>query len=99
MYTNSQWTWKAVAENPDIEDAGALYAGLVIQHPAQPFYITCKVHGKLVNLGRRYMFGDDDERHYYTCVHPQSSQESIQDEVKDLESEIVRLITEASARE
>jgi hypothetical protein len=98
-YTNAQWTWTAVAENPDIEDVGALYAGLIIQHPDQPFYITCKVQGKLMHLGRRYLFGNDYEQPCYTCVYPQSSPQNIEEEAERLESSIVELITQAAASE
>jgi hypothetical protein len=70
---------------------------VVIQHPGQPFYITCKVNGKLVNLGRKYMYSNGVERLYYTCVHPQISQESIEKEAEGLESNIVGLISGAAA--
>jgi hypothetical protein len=97
LYTNAQWTWKAVAENPDIEDVGALFAGVIIQHPGQPFYMTCKVRGKLVHLAKRYRYGNDDQRPYFTRIHPRSSEENIQKEAEELEADIVKLIAGAAA--
>lgn len=97
LYTNAQWTWKAVAENPDIEDVGALYAGVIIQHPGQPFYLTCKVNGKLVNFGKKFRYGNEEESPCFTLIHPKPSQESIQKEAEELEKEIIDLIARAAA--
>lgn len=97
FYTNAQWTWKAVAENPDIEDVGALFAGVIIQHPGRPFYLTCRVKGKLVNFGKMFRYGNDDERPYFTIINPKPSQQSIQKEAEELEKEIVDLIAHAAA--
>ncbi|KIW64993.1 hypothetical protein PV04_07286 [Phialophora macrospora] len=98
FYTNAQWTWKAVAENPDIEDVGALFAGVIIQHPGQPFYLTCKVSGKLVQLGKQFRYGTDDERPYHTLIHPKPSQQNLEVDANRLEKDIVDLITQAAAR-
>ena len=35
LYTNAQWAWKAVAENPDIEDVGALVCRDCPSHDSQ----------------------------------------------------------------
>jgi hypothetical protein len=98
FYTKAQWTWKAVAENPDIEDVGALFAGVIIQHPGQPFYLTCKVSGKLVRLGKQFRYGNDDELPYHTLVHPKPSQQNLEVEAGRLEKDIVDLIAQAAAR-
>ncbi|OAP57233.1 hypothetical protein AYL99_07971 [Fonsecaea erecta] len=91
-YTSARWTWTAVSENPDIENVGALYLGIIIRHPNKPFYLTCKINGKLVNIGRRFRYGDDGEPSILTLVYPQTSQQSIEKEAKELENEIVALI-------
>lgn len=91
-YTNAQWTWTAVSENPDIENVGALYLGVIIQHPNQPFYLTCKINGKLINLGKRFRYGKDDEQPFVTLIYPQQSQQDIEKEAQALENEIVALI-------
>jgi hypothetical protein len=98
LYTNAQWTWKAVAENPDIEDVGALFAGVIIQHPGQPFYLTCKVSGKLVRLGKQFRYGNDDGLPHHTLVHPKPSLQNLEVEAGRLEKDIVDLITQAAAR-
>ncbi|ETI26462.1 hypothetical protein G647_03239 [Cladophialophora carrionii CBS 160.54] len=98
VYTTAQWTWKAVAENPDIEDVGALFAGVIIQHPGQPFYLSCKVTGKLVQLGKKFRYGNDDDRPYHTLVHPKPSQQDLEVEAERLEEDIVDLIAQAAAR-
>jgi hypothetical protein len=97
LFTNAQWTWKAVAENPDIEDVGALFAGVILQHPGQPFYLTCKVSGKLVGLGKKLRYGTDEDRLYYTLVYPKLSQENLDKEAKQLQDDIVDLISRAAA--
>ncbi|OCT48653.1 hypothetical protein CLCR_05031 [Cladophialophora carrionii] len=98
VYTTAKWTWKAVAENPDIEDVGALFAGVIIQHPGQPFYLSCKVTGKLVQLGKKFRYGNDDDRPYHTLVHPKLSQQDLEVEAEQLEENIVDPIAQAAVR-
>lgn len=98
LYTNAQWNWKTFSENPDIDDVGALYAGLILQHPGQPFYLTCKVSGKLVSLGKKFRYGNDGNRPYHTLIHPRPSQQNLQNDVDQLEDTIIELMSKPPAR-
>lgn len=98
FYTDAQWSWRAVSENPDIEYVGALYAGVVLQHPGQPFYLTCKVSGKLVGLGKKFRYRNDANRPYHTLIHPRPSQQNLQSDVDQLEDKIIDLMAKAAAR-
>ena len=71
---------------------------MIIQHPGQPFYLTCKVSGKLVNFGRKFRYGNDNERPHYTLIHPKPSQQNLEIEAEQLEKEIVDLISRSAAR-
>jgi hypothetical protein len=86
QYTTASWQWTATADNTEFEDVGALYAGLVLQHSNQPFYISCKASGKLAKRRHRFRARRDDERPYSTRLTPQASTEQIEQHARDLDS-------------
>jgi hypothetical protein len=97
LYTNAQWIRQAPAENPDIEDIGALYTGVTIEHTGQPFYLTCRVEGKLAALQKRFRYWQAKKIPYFAVINPKPSQQSIQKGVEELEDEIIKLITRGAA--
>ena len=52
-----------------------------------------------MNFGKKFRFGNNDERPHYTLVHPEPTQQNLQIEAERLEKEIVDLIAKAAARE
>jgi hypothetical protein len=98
------WTWKANRYNPQTEDVGSLYSGLVLQHPGQPFWIGCKIRGQLVRStkailnGLKFKYGHrDDEGPTFAKIQTQHSGEDLQGVVDKLDDQIVRLILAAAA--
>jgi hypothetical protein len=95
-YTTAQWRLTATADNPEFEDLGLLYAGLVLQHPKQLFYISCKASGKLTKRFHHFKSRGRDERPYYTCLTPEDSKEQIEQHVRALDSVLGRLMHSAA---
>lgn len=98
--TIAKWIWEANTDNPQIEDVCHLYAGLILQHPGQPFYVSCKIRGRLVRPLQAFLqwfkFGDDDAP-IVTEILTHESDEDLQDLVRGLENRIVRLIRHSVA--
>lgn len=98
--TIAKWNWEANRDNPEIEDVGQLHSGVVLQYPGGPFWVGCKVRGKLVSVWRRFKYGHrEDELPKYTEIRTPSLQSNvdIQPLADDLENKMIELNASAAA--
>ena len=84
-----------------MEDRGALYGGLALRSPTQPFYISSWVQGRLIKENSLHIFRltprPELGQPCITRLTPTASDEDLEAEIKRLEEQIVQLNLQPAA--
>lgn len=101
VYNVASWKWVANANNPQVEDRGALYGALALRSPTQPFYLSSEVQGRLTRESGLHIFKltprTESEQPCIAQLTPTDSDEDLGAEITQLEEEIVKLNVKPAA--